>query len=792
MPKGHVRLDGVEFLLRNPSQSRYYPVNQMAPQFSQGNSQYTDNTSWEAKVVQDWQDGLGKTRQGGGLVYSQLDTRIPGQVILPPKLSIVWHDNLHPESIDADEWTGEIRVGRGGPTEKLYLYLGDIDRNPPRLLWIYMQLNSGCTVELRGSAYDEEESAYVEEQIALVSVPPVSVDKAYRWYHVGIPDDIPTGTYDDLYMVIVPAEEDFISLPTWDKPELDSEMKVWDAVEEEWEYEASRNRTFGIIAENELSENPSLPVVTAFAEFNEKMYMAAGTSLYVYNDDMWDVVDDDGKITAPVTSLAVWGEELLIAQGDSAPYAYMSEAEVFGVAGVPANLFKALRGYLYRSVGNSLYYSGDGGITWSDPMVCAAPHHSIRGIAELDGEVYVGTDQAVVRIAPGDFPVIMSEFGGSSPENGGAMISHQGAMYIAAEGQYNQVSSGSMRDIWWGSKQDGFQGFSRGNVKGATAMINWPVVSTAELDTTMGFSGIYAWQEVGWHQMCELPQTMTATALYYDRIRQRLWIGTDIGFVVWIPINNYMVNPYGDSNIRFEQFGWMETDWFWGEILENRKDIESMFIAGDRFSETKWVDVYWQDEETGAENTLGDPGTGDEVGEIIDEVEWVVGEEVWDWQFLGRYQGNSWTWRWLRRNYRPFTKRIRFGFLMGSDTATRVHRISAWRLKYHTMIQDWFGFDIAVMCSGTAEVPQQMLDGEPNPLTATEQVAHLNRLVKDGQPFPFTDWLGREWEVKVKNASASPEQYEFYDDQGQHYTLYTLQLEQMNPDGADDRGLIRG
>src|SRR5690606_36138451 len=116
-------------------------------------------------------------------------------------------------------------------------------------------------------------------------------------------------------------------------------------------------------------------------------------------------------------------------------------------------LFYAGGGFLWRAVGNKLYYSADGS-TWSAPIECGSAQYQIRGITELDGDVYVTTDAGLIQIAPGDFARGAIPFGSTAAGNGVDLLTHQGAMYMPAQGQYLQVSSGAVRNIWTSRKDE--------------------------------------------------------------------------------------------------------------------------------------------------------------------------------------------------------------------------------------------------------------------------------------------------------------------------------------------------
>src|SRR5690606_23631767 len=117
---------------------------------------------------------------------------------------------------------------------------------------------------------------------------------------------------------------------------------------------------------------------------------------------------------------------------------------------------------------------------------------------------YVTTDAGLIQIAPGDFARGAIPFGSTDAGNGVDLLTHQGAMYMPAQGQYLQVSSGAVRNIWT-SRKDEFPGWAQGHITHAERMVNWPVALLSAHSAT-GFDSVWLWQEIGWHFLLQLPQ----------------------------------------------------------------------------------------------------------------------------------------------------------------------------------------------------------------------------------------------------------------------------------------------
>ena len=91
--KGHVRLgkqgDLRPYLLIDPHQYHAEPANPMAPRLNTG-EKFAELTGWAEWVQEDWQGGVGRTDPTAlGVLFSEADTRVPNQLILPPSLGCV-------------------------------------------------------------------------------------------------------------------------------------------------------------------------------------------------------------------------------------------------------------------------------------------------------------------------------------------------------------------------------------------------------------------------------------------------------------------------------------------------------------------------------------------------------------------------------------------------------------------------------------------------------------------------------------------------------------------------------
>lgn len=761
MSVGHIKLDGRDYLLKGVTSYRRYPVNQMAPKIGSGAEEYGDLTSWSAWIAANWQEGVGQRAEDEGFLYGEVDSRVPNQLILPPKVE--FSDGLTPglDVFDArynpDDMSRTLRVGGDSDVKAVSIYMEVPD--PPdsfESLWFYMSTSVGVTVEV-WQVDEEENLPSVLKETGTIS--PVSYDPMFRWYHAAISYSLteavclvlrPTNASES-FTLAGGGAYDFATTGVYDGSTWAVSTAIYPAF---------------------LTDTSRLPAsVTDIVRFGNSTYAAVGDQLYKYDAGNGDWQAVGNARANDITDLTVWGDKLYIGLGNITAFDTMTTGESFSSDSEPGRLFYAGGGFLWRAVGNKLYYSADGS-TWSGPIECGSAQYQIRGITELDGDVYVATDAGLIQIAPGDFARGAIPFGSTAGGNGVDLLTHQGAMYMPAQGQYLQVSSGAVRNIWT-SRKDEFPGWAQGRITHAERMVNWPV-ALLSANSAAGFDSVWLWQDIGWHFLLQLPQGLKGSCLRYDPALGRLWVGTDQGIVLSVSVPNHIINPFQLDGYLYAPYGWLETDWFSGGVLEAQKDIESVYLRCRRMSVGRTVSVYWQDDASWGEVTVIDED-GNDIGEGTD----IVGAEFVQWSFLGTFDEDRQELFWDIDELRPNTKEIRLGFLVHSGIGATTPKVEAWRLKYHMMVRDWYGWDLPLAISGTPDTPQQMLDGEPNPFDALAQIDHLDSLVQQVPPLRLVDLDGKEYIVKINSASFSPEQVEYWGGRLHYFGTYTVQLEQV-------------
>lgn len=730
---GHVTMDGKQYRLRRPPVKSL--ANQMAPKISQGESEYSSLDTWDAWIQEDWSDGVGNVNPGknGGVLYAEANTMVPSQIILP---ALVKQADLRTlADADADNRntmtniTGSITLTT---STKLAIKFHTPVLTPVSYttyyLWLFSRITSSDAVA--GDIYTN----VAGEPGALVSTGkvkgPAATDAAqmnYQWYGF---DSTPAGLSSDTdYWMVIQPTVGTIEIATGD-PGNKSSYLYYSAGA--WAAGDKVNAAY-IIGSWQMMYGFATPNAgSGFVRFNSKLYAYCNNKIFLYStvNDSWSIASTTVDQTETVCAVA-WGTKLYLGNGGdtTTDYNTMSTAETCTSTGVNGSIFAKHAGYLWRSYLNQVWYSADGS-TWSGPFDVGDPGYEIIGMAGLNQNMYFATADGLYYLAPGDFVVGVGPWGSEDPSNGRQMVTFQGAIYVTVNGRLTRFTEdGSMQDVWMTKEADLVSG-RLGKIWAITTSSNWLFVLVSP--TTAGkFPTIWAYQGSQWHNVATLPAVDAETVaayydfdLFYDRITQRLWVITPAHVTYYVYVPDYALNPYNDTASLYSANGWVEWDWFWGNVREASKDFESVFVMGENFASGQWVKVYWQD----------DGSTG--------------------WELLGTCTADSTEIRWPVGT-RPNTKKLKLGLLLGSTAGAETPRIRSVRVKYHTMVKDWYQWSLQVDVSGgqNGAPNQEMLNGERNAYTASQILGYLDTLSTQVPPFLYTDINGSQYQVKVKEAS---------------------------------------
>lgn len=454
------------------------------------------------------------------------------------------------------------------------------------------------------------------------------------------------------------------------------------------------------------------------------------TQYVKYNaaSNQWEKIGSDQTFALGATT---------IYPGSSAPFvdyvwfpagasqSYKVDASTVTATGLGAFHFISAGGYLWRATATDAYYTNDG-TTWSSAIaVCKSPHQ-IRGMAAMERDIYVATDEGLFRIAPGDIVEGVMPWGTTSQYNGRGMINWQGSLYIPLRNRILRFDpSGATQDIWLSREAD--MPLTRmGSIAALTPMNNW-LIAVVDGTASDNRPSVWAWQEEGWHFLATLPGGYGAMDAYYDRDNGLLWAGTQYGGAFWLGIPDYALNPYTDTTSEYMPYGWLETDRFYGGQLLLDKDFESVTILGDNLSANVHAKVYWQDEGSTAWELLG---TADSDGEEL---------------------------RWSTYSTRPAGKWIKLGLLLKTNDPLETPRIRAVVVKFIPMIMDKLRDTVTIALYDYITFP----DGTVDTYTRAQQWAHLfsTAVIKSVNPVIYQDPFGTQYEVKIVDWSTNAPTY---------------------------------
>lgn len=750
---GHIKLGSVgalrDYMIQNLNLYSKSPANQFAAKLSTGGGNYDDLQNWSYFVMDDWRAGVGKKDpEGGGFLYGELETRYPNRLTLPNAIHLANQESVsYPQNYGYQPGKdlypdNTITIGLEQTIEKVAHQVSGT-ANATNTLYVSLWLPHG-NQEVTVTAYSDDGGSPGVPSAAL----------SFGGFEIGttiITEDRPGhGLYtckleyagnfqaDTLYHIVIEptTTDDLLVLPinTLAAESTDC-FSTYNGTS--WS-----NYTGGAFLHGVMFCNDS-NLVTEAVRFNGKQYIVNAGYLWVKDSDSvdWDVL-------APfnITDICVVGNELWIAKGTASNMTFMDTAESETDSGVQADFLLVANGYVWRSLGGDVYYTADGS-TWTGPIAVTWNGFEVRSMASLNDYLYCSTDDGLYYVGFGDIVGYITSWPTIDSTNGVGMINHQGNLFIPVQQSLYRYDGTTMLPI--GIDQgEGLPQNRLGLVKWLISLNNWlvAIVATVESDNP---STVWAYNDQGWHHLATIPSGSGAVvAGGYNVTDRALYVGGSSGQIWRLPIadsaNFNNISAYPTPKMPG---GWLETDWFFGNLLEVQKDCESIYVTGDGLDSTHTVKVYWKDDDST------------------------------EWELLGTVDSGRKELRFDDYTTRPDTRQIKLGFLLETDDddAPIVRGI---RLKYHPMVSDWFRWSFPLLLSDG----QELLGGEINIYTREEMEAHLDSLIKQVPPFIFEDLSGVQYEVKLMGCQVQLMDYEYLYDGPDYNLIYMMTIEQIRPD----------
>ncbi|MBP8291371.1 MAG: hypothetical protein KAX65_01285, partial [Caldilineaceae bacterium] len=763
--KGHIQLgvtgDLRDYLLIDPMQYHASPANPMAPRLNTG-EKFAELTGWAEWVQADWPGGVGRSDpNANGYLYGDLDSRVAGQLILPPALGATIGYAVESDFLkknrglfmptDATSYTTVTLVAGGNTDINTYVYgqVGNITTG----VGLYLRMSADASIEVRiwdGTAYRTTATltgtgdpffawhwAAWAAPFTLVAtgnhaiMVTLNAGTAEVVCGYGYPN-YATGTYDGAWTSQTYAP---LLVTDWYST-ADSIANYTSFLRTPLRLLAVAEKTspHSLFLASYNVDSDVFGLTTAFTSRATDLTIGSGTTTYngtlqLIDTKTIDVADGAIlKITDQLTSIAITSEAMY--QGTPAvqfdAHTYIPVGDGFGKIDADGNgttetpdasLFTAWAGYLWRATGNDLYYSADGS-TWTGPIAIGGDDYRVRGLAGLERTVYAATDEGLFYVGDGDITIGITPWGTLTNEELRA-INYEGAILVPVAGRVLRYSAdGTMIDVWV-QRADDLPADKLGAPALLAAMNQW-LLAAINPGTAGGSATCWAWQVEGWHPIFSLPPGINVKSLYYDRTLSRLWAGCDHGLAFHWHIDDYAISPINSPDSRYMPYGWMETPKFYGDLKKIDKDFESVFITGD-FPAGTTASIYYQSDQNAT------------------------------WTILGTASGDNTELRWSNYTTRPTGKWIKLGLLLATTDPTASPKVTALVVKYIPMIFDREKWTLPIIVGQE----QEMLDGTQDVQTQAQKLANLRSLITRVAPFTFVDLDGTQYECKVVGAARS-------------------------------------
>ena len=350
--------------------------------------------------------------------------------------------------------------------------------------------------------------------------------------------------------------------------------------------------------------------VVKFVRYDDKIWVAAGDTVYYWNVDQWTASDtvagDD------ITDMESWGGYIWVARGAASVVRRKLGAGAWAnVAGIFADLLKSMAGYLYRTDGvagngHHVMYTADGA-AWSDPIVIGSGDYEVTALEGYKDIAVCATPIRLWGIA-GTIPyVLLSWASQEDADNGKGMIawSKTNCLYIPLRYGLYRWNGDSMSAV--GPEQGvGLPANRSGKIKSLVGTNNW-LYCGIDAGAT-GYSSVMAYGAMGgWHEVQRCEQVGERTyAVFFETLNSpnRLWYGMSEQ-TRYLLLPDFTDNPYGWTGYSFTPSGELITSWFGSELVEVVKDLHKIVIRGEGITASTPVDVFYEVDRSAVWTYLG-------------------------------------------------------------------------------------------------------------------------------------------------------------------------------------------
>lgn len=794
-------------------------ANPLAAKLGSGAGKYDDLTNWAAWVQDDWQAGVGRRAEQGGFLFGDADSRVPGQLILPPAVGQMhgWH------------WV-ESPPGGAGTTATLATAMEHsrlvVDKTPVsrtisakagqsiKHVWAYLD----CSDNVSAVFQLLDPSGFV---VASTKVRDASAWSAFRWVVARMAYTIPE---DGNYVLRCFPEYRRSPLTIWfgdGEPLLGCDL-------------AGRYCAGGIVR-----VLPGTDVTYAIGA--GRAYGHDGGAIGVFEGGYFADIGYGATPTAypatPVDAI-IYADRLWIAHGEQAPAASIDLLSGYAVQ-LPffCSHWARWNGYLWAAFRNVVIWSADG-VEWSEPIEVGPADYEVRSIAGVDDAVHVATDDGLYVISASDDVVGRVSWGSVHESNGRAMVHYQGRLYALVNDRIVQIDSGTLLDISMSStlvhsgpaQQEqvwsGRRLITASSVEPNSVIITGDVIIAANVEVRIVSTGGRQNNLLANFQVWTQTETIGVDRDEVNHIViagdvtigsgvllrvQSPSVPVELGPLVDLcPLNNWLLALRNGAGLddpatiwAWQTEGWhcvavlppdryrnLSYDRRLGRLWVTSKSgvpvwlpypdqtVNPAYAPGYMFAANAWLESDWFDgglievyKDCESVFVSGDLPAGTAV-----DVYWMDDQSA-DWELLGEITPALRELRWSDAATRPSTKRLRLALQLRTTDPYVTPVVNAVRLKYMPMVQDRWRWQLSLQC----EDGQEMLDGSINEYSAQQQLAHLAELALATAPVRLRDIDGAEYDVKVLAMAERATDFAFY--HGALHSAYNVQLslEQCNP-----------
>ena len=727
--RGHIQLGPTEaelkdYLLVDPVQRVRSRSNPLSAQIRQGAGEFSDFTSDEYWEISNWARGIGYNADAGvegGYLYGEVDSRSGSSFILPPLLS------AHTAEDNADVSPSVINIDDGftftidAPAKVAVQIYMDVPGD------IYIYMDSAGVIGASICADNAGEPGTVLWS-GSASSDPFSVTKEWTLISNNF-----TPTAGVVYWVVLEDDDGSFNVHGMTTTKSGGRLLNY------------AGATWGELYTQELyapyiAGGGQLGLIVSAATVGDDLYTLADDGvIYIWNSTT-GTFDSFADTAAASYDMQLWYGSLVVTHGTGTNMSAVNvTTAVVTALTIEGELLSVWNGYLWKSLGNVMSYSGENIADWTD-IECGPDDYTVRGFAGLGDDVIVSTDQAIWRIAPGDWLYGLSRWAYHSANNGKGMVNNQGVVFIPADNSLIRMQANApLINIW--KREEALPASKAGIISGVLGT-NKEVIIHVNATDAGGESTFWSFNNQGWHFVGKLPQGQAICLMHYDNANDSIWIFSDSGHAYSFYASATVSNPTNDALTRFMPAGWVDMGHFHGGLQTVIKDFDGVRVVGQSISPSKPVTIFWRDPASATTEFIFSQD-----GEIIlQQDEEPLEEDRIGWSTLGKIKESGAEIRWTDYTTRPVAYGIQLAYSVDTDNVDISPEISAVVVKYWSHIRDQQRFQLPLIISNY----QEMVDGTRDTRTGAEIMAEIEALEFDRfLPIWYRDIDERLFECKV-------------------------------------------